>query len=134
MGNLKKRDREIRMPLTRGVPIGYDAQLMVLRFSMMNGNRVVFCEISKAAMDRFLNTRRGVGAAERAAIFIQFRDAIERLASDIWDESRDKDVVRIFYKQHRTHWKGTAAEGERGSADRLRFPVRSCAGDRGPFL
>jgi Protein of unknown function (DUF1488) len=91
------------MPLIRGVPIGYDAQRMVFRFSMMNGNRVVFCEISKAAMDRFSNNRRGVGTAERAATFIQFRDAIERLASDIWDESRDKDLVRIFYKQHHTH-------------------------------
>jgi hypothetical protein len=91
------------MPLTRGAPIGYDAQRMVFRFSMMDGNRVVFCEISKAAMDRFLNSRRGVGAVERAATFIQFRDAIERIASDIWDTSRDKHFVRIFYKQSRRH-------------------------------
>jgi hypothetical protein len=86
------------MPLTRGVPIGYNAQRMLYRFSMMNGNRVVFCEISKFAIDRFSSNRRGVGAAEPAAIFIKFRDAIERLASDIWDESREKDLVRIFYR------------------------------------
>ncbi len=93
------------MPLTRGAPIGYDAQRMVFRFSMMNGNRVIFCEISKAAMDGFLNKRKGVGTVERAAIFIQFRDVIERLASDIWDKSSDKDdLVRIFAKQARTNY------------------------------
>ena len=38
------------MPLTRGDAVGYDAELMVFKFTMRNGEQIVPCEISNAAL------------------------------------------------------------------------------------
>jgi hypothetical protein len=38
------------MPLTRGEAVGYDAELMVFKFTMRNGEQTVQCEISHAAL------------------------------------------------------------------------------------
>ena len=38
------------MPLTRGEAVGYDADLMVFKFTMRNGEQIVQCQISRAAL------------------------------------------------------------------------------------
>ena len=38
------------MPLTRGEAVGYDADLMAFKFTMRNGEQIVQCEISNAAL------------------------------------------------------------------------------------
>ena len=38
------------MPLTRGEAVGYDADLMVFKFTMRNGEQIVQCQISNAAL------------------------------------------------------------------------------------
>jgi hypothetical protein len=38
------------MPLTRGEAVGYDADLMAFEFTMWNGEQIVRCQISHAAL------------------------------------------------------------------------------------
>jgi hypothetical protein len=38
------------MPLTRGEAVGYDAHLMTFKFTMRNGEQIVQCQISSAAL------------------------------------------------------------------------------------
>ena len=38
------------MPLTRGEAVGYDADLMAFKFTMRNGQQIVQCQISRAAL------------------------------------------------------------------------------------
>ena len=87
------------MPLTRGIIIGYDANRMTFEFTMMTRDaRVVTCEISSVAMDH-LDHRRGTLPPEREAQFIRLRDAIEKIASHIFNErALQGAVVRIFVK------------------------------------
>ena len=39
------------MPLTRGEAVGYDADLMAFKFTMRNGEQIVQCQISHAALE-----------------------------------------------------------------------------------
>src|SRR2546423_9623053 len=87
------------MPLMRGSPIGYDAKKMVFQFSMMDGDRAIRCEISSAAMDLFAKNRRPpTKVGERPELFREFRSEIERVASTLWDNEHQPEVVRIFSK------------------------------------
>jgi hypothetical protein len=52
------------MPLTRGEAIGYDADLMAFKFTMRNGEQIVQCQISNAALSNLAGRWRG---AERPA-------------------------------------------------------------------
>ena len=47
------------MPLTRGEAVGYDAALMVFKFTMRNGEQIVQCEISNAALGDLADRWRG---------------------------------------------------------------------------
>ena len=38
------------VPLTRGEAVGYDADLMAFKFTMRNGQQIVHCQISRAAL------------------------------------------------------------------------------------
>ena len=38
------------MPLTRGEAVRYDADLMAFKFTMRNGQQIVHCQISRAAL------------------------------------------------------------------------------------
>ena len=38
------------MPLTRGKTVGYDADLMAFKFTMRDGQQIVQCQISIAAL------------------------------------------------------------------------------------
>ena len=68
------------MPLTRGSILGYDYERMAFRFSMLQGDEEVECQISAAGIDTLLGGPRA-GGANREAQFLQLREKIESLAS-----------------------------------------------------
>jgi Protein of unknown function (DUF1488) len=87
------------MPLTRGRIVGYDDERLAFGFTMLNDGETVDCQISDAAMDELAGVR-GSPSTARQALFLQHRDAIERIASRLFDDSRAVKgaVVRIFTK------------------------------------
>ena len=91
------------MPLKRGRILGYDADQMTFKFTMMHEARIVDCEISGAALDQ-LSGEKGVRPREREDQFKRLRDAIEGVTSDTFDTSgmNPGEVVRIFSKHIRT--------------------------------
>ncbi len=66
---------------------------------MMDGDQEVECQISDAAMDELAGTR-GTASMARQAQFIALRDAVEQIASDIYDSGRSVRgaTIRIFTK------------------------------------
>jgi Protein of unknown function (DUF1488) len=100
--NLLAEFGELSMPLTRGRPLGYDSERMALGFTMLNGGETVECQISGAAMDD-LAGGKGTLAADREAQFFRLRDAIEHVASTIFDEKTilEGAVLRVFSKHIR---------------------------------
>jgi hypothetical protein len=91
------------MPLERDRIIGYDADRMTFEFTMMDKTKIVDCAISSVAMDELANSR-GTKPADREAQFLNFRELIERIASNLFDQQGAP--VRIFY-----HHKGIATRG-----------------------
>jgi Protein of unknown function (DUF1488) len=89
------------MPLVRGQIIGYDATLMVFEFTMIDKTvtAVVECQISSVAMDQLAGGRKGTMPVEREAQFLHLRHAIERIASDLYDEglATPSGLIRIFH-------------------------------------
>lgn len=85
------------MPLTRGRIVGHDGERLAYGFTMLNDGETVECQISDAAMDELAGVR-GSPSTARQAQFLEHRDAIERIASRLFDESRavKGSVVRIF--------------------------------------
>ena len=94
-----QKGRGISMPLTAGQIVGHDSERLAFAFTMMNGDEAVPCQISDAAMDELAGTK-GTPSIARQAQFVAHREAIERIASDLYDEApRFKGyVVRIFTK------------------------------------
>jgi hypothetical protein len=85
------------MPLTRGSIIGYDAVRMTFRFTMLRPDgTVVDCGISSAALDDLFDTK-GATSEERNSQFVELRDKIEQIASDIFGRNASHQV-RIFAK------------------------------------
>ena len=85
------------MPLTRCEAVGYDADLMVFKFTMRNGEQIVQCQISRAA----LGDLAGRGAAQDLpAQFEAHRERIEAIASAQFDQTSNEQtrLVRIFAK------------------------------------
>ncbi len=87
------------MPLTRGQPVGYDKERMAFKFTMLNGDEAVECQISAAAMDDVAGAK-GTLPTDREAQFLRIRERIEEIASSIFDEKTvlKGAVVRIFAK------------------------------------
>ncbi|KIU48083.1 MULTISPECIES: DUF1488 family protein [Bradyrhizobium] len=87
------------MPLTRGRIGGYDSERLAFGFTMMDGDQEVECQISDAAMDELAGTR-GTASLARQAQFIALRDAVEQIASDVYDSGRTVKgaTIRIFTK------------------------------------
>jgi hypothetical protein len=87
------------MPLMRGKIVGYDAERLAFGFTMLNGDDTVECQISDAAMDELAGVR-GTPSIARQAQFLALRDAVERIASDVFDAGPivKGSVVRIFTK------------------------------------
>jgi hypothetical protein len=90
------------MPLMRGRIAGYDADRMTFEFTMMHDARIIDCEISSVALDD-LAGEKGVRPGEREAQFRRLRDAIERVASDAFDQNgiAAGETLRIFAKHVR---------------------------------
>jgi hypothetical protein len=86
------------MPLGRGRKIGSDVSRMTLVFTMIDEKgKFVDCEISSAAMDQLAGTK-GTTPAAREAQFLQLRDRIEPIASDLFDEmSTSGGKICVFY-------------------------------------
>ena len=87
------------MPLMRGETIGYDTDLMAFKFTMRNGERIVQCQISNAALGDLAGRWR-TGARDLPAEFEAHRKLIEALASEQFDQtsSMETGLVRIFAK------------------------------------
>lgn len=84
------------MPLLRDNVVGYDVARMSVEFTMLTSDvRMVECSISSAALDH-LAGQKGTAPATREDQFRRFRDSIERLASDLFDDG--VAPVRIFSK------------------------------------
>ena len=73
------------MPLTRDRIIGHDIERLAFRFTMLNAADTVECQISDAAMDELAGTK-GTESMARQAQFLALRDAVEGIASDMFDK------------------------------------------------
>ena len=90
------------MPLTPGKAVGYDAASMAFKFTMRNGQQIVQCQISIAALSDLANRRRG-STGDLRAEFKANRELIEAIASALFDRSSNVEtrVVSIFSKHIR---------------------------------
>ena len=88
------------MPLTRGEAVGYDADLMVFKFTMRNGEQIVQCQISRAALGDLAGGWTGGAARDLPAQFEAHRELIEAKASELFDQTSREEtrLVRIFSK------------------------------------
>jgi Protein of unknown function (DUF1488) len=87
------------MPLTRDRIIGHDIERLAFRFTMLNGGDIVECQISDAAMDELGGTK-GTESMARQAQFVTLRNAVEGVASEMFDRVPvvKGRVIRIFTK------------------------------------
>jgi hypothetical protein len=90
------------MPLMRDKIVGHDVERMAFKFTMLNAGKVVQCQISDAALDELAGVK-GTENSARQAQFLSLRDAVEKIASDLFAEAPAVDgvVVRIFAKHVR---------------------------------
>jgi hypothetical protein len=87
------------MPLTRGTILGFDALRMTYKFTMADGPHIIDCQISSAALDDLAGQRsKPPRVLNRDARFLEFRDQIEKLASDQFDSEGKPKLIRIFAK------------------------------------
>jgi Protein of unknown function (DUF1488) len=91
------------MPLTRGKAVGYDADLMMFKFTMRNGEQIIQCQISNAALSNVAGSSRAA-ARDLPAEFETHRERIEVIASELFDQASNKEtrLVRIFAKHIRS--------------------------------
>jgi len=87
------------MPLTTGKAIGYDADLMAFKFTMRNGQQIVQCQISTAALSDLADRRRG-SKGDLLAEFKAHRVLIEAIASALFDQSSEKTRVISIFSKH----------------------------------
>ena len=88
------------MPLTRGEAIGYDADLMAFKFTMRNGEHIVQCEISHAALSDLACRGRQAPARDLSAEFEEHREFIEALASEQFDQtSKQGNAVGPHFRE-----------------------------------
>ena len=88
------------MPLTRGKAVGCDANLMAFKFTMRNGQQIVQCQISIAALSDLADRRRG-SEGDLQAEFKANRELIEAIASALFDQSSNEETrVVSFFKTH----------------------------------
>ncbi len=90
---------KLSMPLMRGRIVGYDDERLAFGFTMLNDGETVDCQISDAAMDELAGVR-GSPSTARQGQFLEYRDAVEKIASRLFDDVRPVKgaVVRIFTK------------------------------------
>jgi Protein of unknown function (DUF1488) len=120
------------MPLTRDRIIGHDNERFAFRFTMLNDGVTVECQISDAAMDE-LGGAKGTESMARQAQFLALRDAVERIASDVFDKGPcfKGQIVRVFTKhiqqasRSRRDSISTGAESNSDQAASLRIIAES---------
>jgi len=85
------------MPLTRDRVIGHDNERLAFRFTMLNNEVTVECQISDAAMDELAGVK-GTESIARQAQFLALRDAVETIASEVFHKAPHVkgQIVRIF--------------------------------------
>jgi hypothetical protein len=100
------------MPLTRDKVIGHDPKRLAFRFTMLNAEKLVPCQISDAAMDELAGAM-GTEDSARQAQFFSLRDDIEEIASELFEQVPPVDgyVVRIFTKHVKQRRPAPAADG-----------------------
>ena len=88
------------MPLTRGEAVGYDADLMAFGFTMKNGQQIVQCQISRAALVDLAGRSTGGAARDLPVQFEAHRELIEAITSTEFDRTSNAEtrLVRIFAK------------------------------------
>ena len=88
------------MPLTRGKALGYDADLMAFKFTMRNGQQIVQCQISRAALRDLAGGWTGGAARDLPAQFEAHRELIEAIASELFDQTSNTEtrLISIFSK------------------------------------
>jgi hypothetical protein len=88
------------MTLERGRIIGYDTNRMTFDFTMTDAEgKTVHSKIRSAAMDELAGFK-GTMPSDREALFLQFRDDIERIASDLFDKGAPAPVGLIHVFRH----------------------------------
>ena len=85
------------MPLTRGEAIGYDSDLMAFKFTMMNGEQIVQCQVSNAALGDLAGRWRAA-ARDLPAEFEAHRKLIEAIASEQFDQTSRKRGWSAFLR------------------------------------
>lgn len=87
------------MPLISHEIEGHDEERHAFRFSMLNDDKVVMCQISDAALDDLAGAK-GTESSARMEQFLALREKIEQTASQLFDEKPvlRGAVIRIFSK------------------------------------
>jgi|SRR5580693_9361791 len=100
------------MPLISHAIEGHDEERHAFRFSTLNDDQVVVCQISDAALDELAGTE----STARMEQFLALRDKIEQTASQLFDEKPvlRGAVIRIFSKHlaAKAHTVGEGASGQ----------------------
>jgi hypothetical protein len=89
------------MPLERGRVVRYNADRMTFEFTMIDKAtaKIVDCKISSTAMDQLAGAK-GTMPSARVAQFLNMRDGIERIASDLFDKPVPSQVWMIHIFRH----------------------------------
>ena len=92
------------MPLMQGSALGYDNKRMLFKFTMLNRDELIECQISGAAIDE-LAGRKGTLPSDREAQFLypHMREKIEHIASAVFALRKPLRgaPLRIFWKDVR---------------------------------
>ena len=90
------------MPLAREMIVGYDVEMMTLRFTMVDASaRIIDCAISGSVRDQLSGERRSAGPADRQIQFLRHRDIIEELSSAQFDtRARARPVLIEIFAKH----------------------------------
>jgi hypothetical protein len=104
------------MPLISHEIEGHDEERHAFRFSMLNDDQVVMCQISDAALDELAGAK-GTENSARMEQFLALREKIEQTASQLFDEKPilRGAVIRIFSK-HLAAKADTVSEGDSGQS------------------
>ena len=89
-------DGLLKMPLTRDKIMGSDPKSMVYRFVMMDGNRPIVCSVSNAVFNYLEKTPYPTRNAD--ALFLRWRETIEKATSDKFDSVGSPDDIHLFLK------------------------------------